>query len=235
MSKNFNNATLAMTVQTKPTSSTLAVGDTGKLLLANSGSAVAWTLPTIASTAGRIFTVRNLGAGDLTITRGGSDLFASGGTSVVIKQGGWADIISDGTAWQVFGTYWTATASGFVTGSDGAIVNAGPFTKVFESAQTTLAFKTTFTHGLGVSPKLVQVSLVCTTADNGYAIGDELSIAGGTQSTGNNAGSDAGIAWNATNVIYNFCGGITYASNAATPIEAVLTLASFKLICRAYA
>ena len=50
----------------------------------------------------------------------------------------------------------------------------------YEYESTTLdshANRIQFTHGLGAIPQLTRVTLVCKTADGGYAVGDELDIA----------------------------------------------------------
>jgi hypothetical protein len=50
--------------------------------------------------------------------------------------------------------------------------------KYYESSQQTItaAGPLTLAHGLGAKPQLVQVSLVCQTAEYGYSIGDEVII-----------------------------------------------------------
>lgn len=55
------------------------------------------------------------------------------------------------------------------------------------------------THGLGGYPRLVQVFMECTTADDGYAIGDRIPLATGSELAGN-----VGITvwWNATSCGY---------------------------------
>jgi hypothetical protein len=50
------------------------------------------------------------------------------------------------------------------------------------SNQTTITANSTatFTHGLGAAPSLIQLDLVCKTANNGYSVGDRL-MSGGSQ------------------------------------------------------
>lgn len=53
-----------------------------------------------------------------------------------------------------------------------------PFQKYFESGSVSVVFRsmTTIAHGLGEKPKLIRIVAVCTTAINGYAVGDEVEI-----------------------------------------------------------
>jgi hypothetical protein len=57
---------------------------------------------------------------------------------------------------------------------------AAPFSKSYTSANQTITNNGTLslTHGLGGTPELVQCYYVCTTAENGYSVGDRLLIHG---------------------------------------------------------
>jgi hypothetical protein len=56
-----------------------------------------------------------------------------------------------------------------------AAIPVAPFSQEFISGLTAIgSSSTTVAHTLGVTPKLVQVSLVCISADLGYAVGTEL-------------------------------------------------------------
>lgn len=83
-----------------------------------------------------------------------------------------------GTAGQVIAQNAGLTAPEWVNG----------FSKSYESAQTTVALNTlyTFAHGLGGVPKLMQAYFVCTTAINGYAVGDYVPILHGTENYNSN-------------------------------------------------
>jgi hypothetical protein len=53
------------------------------------------------------------------------------------------------------------------------------FTQSFESSATSIPAintSTTVAHGLGVIPKLFKVTLICETAENGWAIGEEADL-----------------------------------------------------------
>lgn len=58
------------------------------------------------------------------------------------------------------------------------------FTKYAQSAQLSLTLGATlsFTHGMGLTAKLLQVWLECTTADGGYSVGDYVLNNGGQYS-----------------------------------------------------
>jgi len=98
-----------------------------------------------------------------------------------------------GTAGQTLVVNAAATAPEWVSTSS-------TFSKSYESAQTTVALNTlyTFAHGLGGVPKLVQAYFVCTTAINGYAVGDYVPILHGTENYSNNV--SPAIVMNATQI-----------------------------------
>jgi hypothetical protein len=96
------------------TSYTYAVTDHGKHVTHANASAIAGTLPQ-ATTAGfgdgfEMF-VENLGAGDLTITPTTSTI--NGGSALVLRQGEWALVTSDGTNYR-------AITTGRITGQPSA-------------------------------------------------------------------------------------------------------------------
>ncbi len=71
-----------------------------------------------------------------------------------------------------------------LTKKDGVSKFATPiFTKEFSQVDPAGAMpatganvKRTFTHGLGVRPKVVELRLICTSAEHGYSVGDEISM-----------------------------------------------------------
>ncbi len=91
---------------------TFALVDAGKMVRANSASAINWTIPPNASVAfpvGTCIVVRNVGAGVVTLTRGTAvaQLLAGGSTSkdVALAQWGLATLIQETTNnWVVNGT-----------------------------------------------------------------------------------------------------------------------------------
>lgn len=75
-----------------------------------------------------------------------------------------------------------------------------PLTEYFQSSELTITNggKTTVAHGLSQKPKLIKTTVICKTAENGYAVGDEAEVFTNT-TTG---GVDMGIlsSFNSTNI-----------------------------------
>jgi hypothetical protein len=102
----------------------------------------------------------------------------------------------------------------------------------FKSSQQAVATSGTVAHGLGKLPESFQVVLVCTTAEKGYSIGDEVDVAGIWTSGG---GAEPFNSWcDATNI--GWSGKNTTALNiynkAATTLSAI-TAASWRIVCKA--
>lgn len=75
------------TVGAENSDNTFAVADLNQIFTVNSGSAVNLTLPVVTgSEAGVWLRVHKLGAGDVTLTPGGTDEIADGGAGVAIAN-----------------------------------------------------------------------------------------------------------------------------------------------------
>jgi hypothetical protein len=88
---------------------TFALSDSGKMVRANNGAAMAYTIPPSTFPVGTAIVVRNVGAGVVTITRGSgvSLMLAGSGTSkdVALAQWGFATLIQEATnSWVISGT-----------------------------------------------------------------------------------------------------------------------------------
>lgn len=105
----------------------------------------------------------------------------------------------------------------------------------YTSAEQTIsnAGTGTLTHGLGSMPKLVQLRLVCKTAEAGYSIGDE--ILWGTANIGNDRG--VSISMSATEIAYRYVNVASPFSypNKTTGALTTLTNANWRLVVRAWA
>lgn len=104
-----------------------------------------------------------------------------------------------------------ATDSEVTTGTDAlravtpaGLRNSGRLQKYFESSaqSITAGGALTIAHGLGVKPKSIELFLRCTTANNGYAVGDDIQVRNGAEDPGSNYGATA-IA-DATNLEVRF-------------------------------
>ena len=99
----------------------------------------------------------------------------------------------------------------------------------FESSPVNLVSDGDFAvaHSLGATPRLVVAVLVCGTSDAGYAVGDELVLAG-------NSGTNTGVTWaaNGTNIVGSF--GSQIPVNAIGATSANLTFGSWTMRLRAW-
>lgn len=114
-----------------------------------------------------------------------------------------------------------------------AAITGLPFSKSYESAQQTytLGGLLTLAHGLGVKPKLYAVFLQCTTADSGWAIGDEI-----PQFQSNGAGNKGIVIWaDATNLNVRMGTTVVDYLNKGNGSGVTLTASSWKVVARAWA
>ena len=113
---------------------------------------------------------------------------------------------------------------------------AGPsfFGKEFISTEQAVPASETelvLTHGLGAVPKIFQWVIKCKSAENGYAVGDEIDVL-----TNSNPAGNLTIYANATKCVFSYTTGLEYALKGSSG-EWTLSNAdtNWKLICRAYA
>lgn len=113
--------------------------------------------------------------------------------------------------------------------------NTPAFTREFTSSELTIANGGggTIAHGLGAAPKLIQVLLICKTAEQGYSIGDTV-VWGAfwqAQDRGLSVGGDA------TNIAYRYAAQNTPFSylNKSTGASSALTNANWRVIIKAWA
>lgn len=181
------------------------------------GNGTTWVVQTAATLRNSLglgtgnspqFTGIELGnASDTTLTRGAAGFMAVEGKRVpspasqaagdVLYRGTteW-DRLAKGTAGQVLTMNAGATAPEWKTP-----VNAASY----ESSQQTItnAGALTLAHGLGAQPKSYAAFLQCTTAENGYSIGDEVAVNPGLNAEGSGSRGLSMVA-DATNVNIRF-------------------------------
>ncbi len=117
--------------------------------------------------------------------------------------------------------------------------NGQPLVEFFESSQQTITASTTITvsHGLTAKPQQYSAYLQCTTADAGYAIGDEVEYGTvcATQDTNNNFLSFINSLYvdNDTQVKFSVGGRIALADKS-TGVYTVINLANWRMVIRAW-
>lgn len=108
--------------------------------------------------------------------------------------------------------------------------------KSFQSSQQTITAggSLSLAHGLAVVPKIVMATLVCTTAELGYSLNDEVIVGHGPQDV-----VDTGIAVTITSsnigVKFGAAAGSMRVLNKSTGANAGITNANWRLVIRAYA
>lgn len=116
--------------------------------------------------------------------------------------------VANGSRVHVSTTDATFTSLGYWAYEAGVWIKLGNTSLVFTSTGQTITSAATITiaHGLSTEPDMVQGYLQCTTAEEGYSIGDKVSINTGSGNAESASGDDKGIAlvFDATNLIFRF-------------------------------
>lgn len=129
-----------------------------------------------------------------------------------------------------------AAANKFLKASGAwATVTTSPFSKSFTSSNQTITNAGTLTlaHSMGTMPTLIQPRIICTTAELGYSINDELIINPCINTTSSAAGLS--IVPDSTNINIKFASGGIEIIRKDTGSTAVITNADWALIIRAWA
>lgn len=140
------------------------------------------------------------------------------------------------------GTDWVRLAVGttaqYLKGGTIPVWTQPPFTSEFVSSNQTIPAAgglLTVAHGLGARPKLVQLWMICTTAANGYSVGDELLIDTGFFTDGANSRNPQIYVDDTTNI--NIRAGSTSTLSIAvknTGVGAVITTTNYAYRVRAW-
>lgn len=130
-------------------------------------------------------------------------------------------------------------------GADGQVLTSGgtgaaptwasPHTQSYQSAQQSFTSGSTFTltHGLGGTPANVQMWLVCTTADAGYAVNDWYGPVG-AETFGDGANNGIAMAMNATQIKVKVGAQSVAILDFSTGARTILTYANWRIVVRAW-
>lgn len=115
-------------------------------------------------------------------------------------------------------------------------VDALPITKEYVSAEQSITAAGSFTlsHGLGTKPKIIEFSLVCKTAEGGYAIGDEVRWSG-TEYVGGTTTEGPVLVVTSSQIVGKWGNTAPIIVNKTTGANFIVTPANWRLIVRAYA
>ena len=126
----------------------------------------------------------------------------------------------------------TTKVTGILPQANGGTgVSSIPFSVKAESGEITIpaaGTAATFSHGLGQVPELFKVYLKCTTAANGYTVGDLIDFLHDT-----NGNTPISISADATTISINRAGGI-HVADKATGVNGSITTTNYKFIFKAY-
>ena len=173
-------------------------------------------LPAAVAGNGAAICVRNLAAsGDVTLDPDGSETL-DGLATRKLRPGDCVLIRCDGAAWHTISGDYTYDSGEQTITSGGAL---------------------TLAHGLGRKPYLLHQFLRCKTADNGWAVGDEIEVTYAGSGGGFSTHRWPGFKTDGTNVSIRFGGGASAYGYvvAGTGVEANLANANWRLIVRARA
>lgn len=197
---------------------TVVAADFAKHIEATSGT---WTLSqTAAATLGDAFWFwfTNSGSGTVTIDPNGSETI-DGAATLAVVQGESYLIYCDGSNFRTIGG-----------GKQAALAQS------YESANQTITASggLTLAHGLGARPKLVQIVLVCQTAENGYSVDDEVPVLPPMREP--NANTGLAVRVDATNIYVRFGSSSTplRGIHATTGAAISFTNNNWELVARAW-
>lgn len=160
-------------------------------------------------------------SGVLTVTYNATSLILPGAVNITTAAGDTLEAVSLGSGNWVVTSYQSALPI---------------FTKQFDSAQQTITSggAITVAHGFGALPKLIQILLICTTADAGYSIGDVVPVAFNGPANNNNS---VGATYDTTNINLRYGSNASVFSypNKTTGASTALVNGSWRMIVRAWA
>lgn len=212
LDKALNEAPLT----TMPAASTVDIGAAQSNTINISGAVAITSLGSVASGVSR----RLVFQGAPVITHNSTSLILPGAANIATEVGDVAEFVSLGDGnWKCVG----------YTKSSGPT----PPLKEYVSSELTITAggSSTLTHGLGAKPKMVRASLICKTAEAGWAIGDEVGVEV-VVANGNTYNFSYGCNASSVRVV---CGSSGCAVNNASGTLVTVNAANWRLIVRAWA
>ena len=196
-----------------------AAAHAGAIIVGNSATAINVTLPP-ASTMPAKTAIKfwNFNSGAMTVLCAGADgiYMPSGVTAVSVPSGAWITLVSNG------GAAWHAI--------DSSLSITNKYLRYISSAQAiTPGGSLILAHGLPSKPAELFGSMICTTADSGYSVGDVIGFPIG--GSGQGGGSSISVVPDSTNlnVRYGNSSGYTIPLKS-TGANAVINTANWQFI-----
>lgn len=172
--------------------------------------------------------------GNLWAQANGALIHRRGGTSRQIWDDGELNLVSQVDAEAGVSTNWKLWSAQRVKQAIDALAQG--LNEYVSAEQTiTAAGTVTLSHGLGVAPKLVRLTAVCKTAEQGYSVNDVLDLNPGMNSTSSLA-AGLSVVTTASAIVVRFGSyGNLNAIHKTSGVVVDLTAANWRLIARAYA
>ena len=150
-------------------------------------------------------------------------MLTAGNNDTCLSFDGGATTATSDYDWTFAGTVtFSSTTSGLVIDVEGSPADQA----------LVLGSSLTFAHGLGVTPKIVQVSLVCTTGEGGYTVGEIVNMPDAFFSGATDQGSS--YKKDSTNVVVNTGTNVQVITDGGGSMTN-LTAANWDVRVRAYA
>lgn len=213
------------------------------------------TITTIEATADAI----NVGAiyrlqfdGALTLTHHATNLILIGGANIVTKAGDWAEFqkyaagdwrmvsfngLSATADWQAGTSTKPSLASPDDVGAAVAALGFNGDNRYTSTGQTiTSAALLTLAHSLGAKPSAYNFYIKCTTAENGWSIGDEIELGSNLNMADLGTNRASSVYTDATNIYIRFTntGTVILQANKTTGAAAGFTNANWDFFVRAW-
>jgi hypothetical protein len=207
---------LSLPVSAKVSDHVMLADDLGREICFGSAGVTLAMLPATVADNGGVVAIRNAAAGgDVTLNPDGSETL-DGFTTRKLRPGDCVLLRSDGSAWRSIAGDYSYDSGELTITSGGAL---------------------TLAHGLGQKPYLLRPFLRCKTAENGWAVGEEIDITFAGSGTGFSTHRWPGFRSDDTNIVLRFGSGTSAFGyvHAATGSEANLTNSHWRMIVRAKA
>lgn len=167
----------------------------------------------------------------LTLTNNATSLILPTGANIITAAG---DILEARRLSSGSGD-WIVTS---YSREDGTTIGTGVISPVFTSPEQSIvsAGALTIAHGLSFTPKLIQIYLICKTAEDNYSVGDEFPVSGWQILSTVNDQRGVVIVPNATNLVGRYASvpSVFTVLDFNTGVRANITTANWRIVIRVY-
>jgi len=201
---------------------TLVIGSDGNSFNVNGTTTIA---AFSSAPAGTKILLRFVGV--LTLTHHATNLILPSGADIVTAANDIGQFVSEG------GGKWRCT--GYLRADGKALAQSAIIDADFTSSEQTITNGSglNVAHGLGAKPSRVDAVLLCKTAEDGWAVDDEIRLP--SKDAVSSSIFNFILGWDATNVTVVTCASGVQAANKSTGATAILTNGNWRIVVRAWA